>query len=194
MTYLISSTASWHIATISVLFLIVPASSQTNGKFWWLQKEPMFGDEKEGLEDLDDGNVGMNSISAGNPQDDSYVNSASNGHNYASGYSFENVYEYVTAPRPHKPENLVHITPREPTLSITQSAPEDMELAAPQASGASQPEVVSNLTTPSPDGEMFQPPRLPLDGSTDCMCVDYYLCGTDKKIITNGEGGLIDVR
>lgn len=32
------------------------------------------------------------------------------------------------------------------------------------------------------------------DEESDCVCVEYYLCNSNNTVITNGEGGLFDVR
>jgi hypothetical protein len=76
-----------------------------------------------------------------------------------------------------------------PALSqMNGSDPYDLTIITPnasQTSGASQP---------ATDDELFAPQPLPSDGGPNCQCVEYYLCNANGTIITNGEGGLFDVR
>jgi len=52
----------------------------------------------------------------------------------------------------------------------------------------------SGALVPLIDEEVFAEEPLPKGGGPNCQCVEYYLCNPDSKIITNGEGGLIDPR
>jgi hypothetical protein len=171
----------WHtFIVIIVLLVVVPAFSQTENEFWWSQKDPLFSGEKVVLERLEDGKKKMESVPEENSQYDSYMNSASNGDD-DSDYMYEN----MGGPSvPHRPEDQIHVTPSVPTIGIIPSVAN-----APQVPSAPQ-----QMTESPSEGEPLQPTYLPLDGSTDCICVEYYLCGANNTIITNGEGGLIGVR
>jgi hypothetical protein len=175
----------WHTCIILiVLLVVVPTFSQTENEFWRSQKDPLFSGEKVVPERLEDGKKKMESVPEENSQYDSYMNSASNEDN-DSEYMYENMggYEIPTSV-PHRPEDLTHITPSVPSVGIIPSVAN-----APQVPRAPQP-----MTESPPEGELLQPTNLPLDGNTDCICVEYYLCGANNTIITNGEGGLIGVR
>lgn len=170
---------------IVVLFIIVPAFSQTENEFWRSQKDPLFSGEKVVLERLEDGKKEMESVPEENSQYDSYMNSESNENDRDSEYMYENMggYEVLTSP-PHRPEDLIHISTTAPSVGNIPGLAN-----APQVPSAPQP-----MTESPPVGQPLQPANLPLDGSTDCVCVEYYLCGANNTIITNGEGGLIGVR
>lgn len=170
---------------IIVLLVLVPAFSQTENEFWRSQKDPLFSGEKVFLERLEDGKDKMESVPEENSQYDGYMSSASNEDDVDSEYMYENMDGYQVLPSvPNRPEDVIHVTPSVPSVGIIPSVAN-----APQVPSAPQP-----MTESSPEGETLQPTNLPVDGSTDCICVEYYLCGANKTIITNGEGGLIGVR
>jgi hypothetical protein len=170
---------------IIVLLVVVPAFSQPENEFWRSQKDPLFSGEKVVLERLEDGKKKMESVPEENSQYDSYMTSASKEGDYDSEYMYENMGGYEVLPSvPHRRQDMIHVTPSVPSVGITPSIAD-----APQVPSEPQP-----ITESPPAGEPLKPTNLPQDGNIDCICVEYYLCGANNTIITNGEGGLIGVR
>jgi hypothetical protein len=169
---------------ITVLLVVVPAFSETVYEFLRTQEDPLFSDEKVVSERLQDGKRKV-SVRAENSQYDSYMSSASNEDENDSQYMYENIDGYdVQQSLPHRAEDLIQITPSVP-----------LESAIPSVADFSRaPSALQPMTESPPEEELLSSTNLPLDGSTDCICVDYYLCGANNTIITNGEGGLINVR
>jgi hypothetical protein len=170
---------------MTVLLLVVAAFPGTENKFLRSQEDPRIGGEKVVLERLGDGRNKMVSTRVENSQYDSYMHSVSNEDDYDFPYMYEDMNTYdIPQPLPHIAENLMNITPSVPPESSTPSVAN-----SPRVRDAPQP-----TTESPPEGELLQPSNPGLDGSTDCICVDYYLCDANNTIITNGEGGLINVR
>jgi hypothetical protein len=163
---------------ITVLLAVVPAFSETVYEYLRSQEDPVFSGEKVVSERLENGK--KVSVRAEDSQYDSYVSGESNEDDNDSQNENMNEREVL----PHGAEDLIHITPSVPPEGNIPSLAD-----SPRVPSAPQP-----MTESPPEGDLLQPTNLPQDGSTDCICVDYYLCGANNTIITNGEGGLINVR